>query len=72
MVFFVSVHRDDELILATDGYPILKSTLKESEDALIDVLKEDRLCFRKYKSTKGVSTDANSFDDRTFWKGIVD
>jgi hypothetical protein len=58
----------DSVVLATDGYPILKDSLKESEDALQDILLADPLLFREYKSTKGVLKDNVSFDDRAFIK----
>ena len=58
----------DNVILATDGYPILKDSLKESENALNEILNNDPLLFREYKSTKGVSKDNVSFDDRAFIK----
>src|SRR5699024_899233 len=57
---------DREIVLASDGYPFLKQTLEESEEALKITLKEDPLCFRQYKSTKGLSSENISFDDRTY------
>jgi len=55
-----------EIVLASDGYPVLKKTLKESEDALEAILLEDPLLFRQHKSTKGVLSGNLSFDDRAF------
>lgn len=57
-----------ELVLATDGYPILKNTLNESENELTNILNSDPLCFKKFKSTKGFYNNLNSFDDRTYIK----
>lgn len=56
------------IILASDGYPYLKQTLKESEQFLHNLLEEDPLCFRVYKSVKGLKKGQLSFDDRTFLK----
>ncbi len=58
----------NSIVLATDGYPVLKDSLKESEDALQEILKRDPLLFREYKSTKGMSRGSASFDDRAFIK----
>ncbi|WP_226036560.1 hypothetical protein [Aquibacillus saliphilus] len=57
-----------EIILASDGYPFLKGTLLESENALSSLLNDDPLCFRVYKSAKGLVKGNKSFDDRTFVK----
>lgn len=58
----------EEIILASDGYPHLYPTLHESECYLEDVLKQDPLCMRLYKSTKGVKKGNASFDDRAYLK----
>jgi len=58
----------NNIVLATDGYPVLKDTLKESEDTLQDILLKDPLLFREYKSTKGMLKENVSFDDRAFIK----
>ncbi len=56
------------VILASDGYPELMPSLAESEARLQQVLTEDPLCFRRYKSTKGLQTGNISFDDRAYVK----
>lgn len=61
-----------EVILASDGYPRLFSTLKESEQNLKGVLVEDPLCYKQYKSTKGVEKGQLSFDDRAYIKFITE
>ncbi|SEI90084.1 hypothetical protein SAMN02910453_1647 [Lachnospiraceae bacterium A10] len=71
MVFVQSINTGDEIVLATDGYPILKATLEESEAELKRLLVEDPLCMRGNQSTKGLVTGSNSFDDRTYWRGIA-
>ena len=56
------------IILASDGYPFLHDTLEQSEAALRDLLCEDPLLFRLYKSTKGLQDGLFSFDDRAYLK----
>ena len=55
-----------EIVLASDGYPVLCDTLEESERELQRLLKNDPLCHRKNRCTKGLMANANSYDDRTF------
>lgn len=66
-----SVINGDEIILATDGYPVLMPTLEECEQVLSVILEKDPMCFRMYKSTKGVLEGNVSFDDRTFCRVVV-
>ena len=54
------------LVLASDGYPVLKSTLKKSEEALQAVIQNDPLLIESYKSTKGLRAGWLSFDDRAY------
>jgi hypothetical protein len=56
------------IVLATDGYPVLQDTLKDTERILQEILQNDPLVFRQYKSTKGMLKGYVSFDDRTFVK----
>lgn len=62
----------DEIVLASDGYPDLKNTLKESETRLQELLKKDPLCIYENVSTKGIAPGNSSFDDRCYIKFIVD
>lgn len=55
-----------EIILASDGYPLLKPTLRESEEALAEALADDPLCYKKYPGTKGLTPGLASFDDRCY------
>lgn len=57
-----------EIILASDGYPLLFETLEESEFFLKKVINEDPMLIRLYKSTKGVQKGQDSFDDRAYVK----
>ena len=56
------------VILASDGYPYLKDTLDASEQALQEILHDDPLLFRSYKTTKGMKPENVSFDDRAYVK----
>lgn len=57
---------ETEVVLATDGYPVLMPTLAESEAAVQRLIIEDPLCFRRHKSVKGVAPGDRSFDDRAY------
>ena len=66
-----NVSSGDTVILASDGYPILKSSLEETEEELKKIIKENPLCNKNYLSTKGLKKGNLSFDDRTYIKFIV-
>lgn len=55
-----------EIVFASDGYPVLAPNLAESEKILKNILADDPLLFRKYKSTKGLQKGNLSYDDRSF------
>lgn len=55
-----------EIVLASDGYPFLRPTLKESEQALREQLSKDPLCIDTFKATKGLIHGNCSFDDRSY------
>lgn len=55
-----------DIILATDGYPVLCDTLEETETRLHIILRADPLMTDLYPSTKGLTAGARSFDDRTY------
>lgn len=55
-----------EIVLASDGYPWLESTLRESERKLANLILDDPLCINLYIATKGVMTGNRSFDDRSY------
>lgn len=56
----------NHIVLASDGYPKLFNTLKESENYLEYLKKEDPLCYWLHPSTKGFNHKLNSFDDRSY------
>lgn len=55
-----------EIVLASDGYPEVLATLAETEAALKEILAEDPMLFRRFKSTKGLDAGKVSFDDRSY------
>ncbi|HIS27561.1 MAG TPA: hypothetical protein IAA57_11870 [Candidatus Pullilachnospira intestinigallinarum] len=55
-----------EIILASDGYPRIKGTLKGTEEYLRQVLKDDPACCTRFCSTKGKLEGQSSFDDQTY------
>lgn len=56
------------VVLASDGYPVLRDSLEASEQELRRILESDPLLFRVYKATKGVQTGSVSYDDRAYIK----
>lgn len=54
------------VVLASDGYPFLRGSLAESERKLAELLRDDPLCYKKYRSTKGLREGNVSFDDRSY------
>ncbi len=56
------------LILASDGYPMLCDSLKESESTLQTLLRTDPLCIKDNAATKCLVEGNLSFDDRCFLK----
>jgi glycerophosphoryl diester phosphodiesterase len=61
-------HTVTTVVLASDGYPFLRASLAESEQALAHLLRRDPLLFQEYKSTKGLVMGNVSFDDRAYVK----
>lgn len=55
-----------EVVLATDGYPFLRSTLAESEETLSRQLRKDPQNIETFLATKGIKEGNSSFDDRAF------
>ena len=64
----ISVSDAHSIILASDGYPFLKDSLKESELLLANQLKNDPQNISHFKATKGLVEGCASFDDRCYLK----
>ena len=56
------------VVLASDGYPTLLTTLKESEEALAKHLADDPQNIGEFVATKGLVEGNVSFDDRAYIK----
>lgn len=61
----------DYIILATDGYSVLKPTLEETEEVLKKQLKEDPLAIDQLTGFKTCCKNLNSIDDRAFLKLLL-
>ena len=55
-----------EIVLATDGYPFLCTTLEESERRLSQQRQIDPLNIGGFQATKAFHPDNESFDDRAY------
>lgn len=55
-----------EIVLASDGYPFLESTLAASEAALAEQIANDPQNIHSFIATKGIVEGNKSFDDRTY------
>lgn len=67
----IPVHPGDEVVLASDGYPLLRPTLAESEAELQRLKHDDPALIDEYRSTKGFTPDWDSFDDRTYLRFVA-
>ena len=68
----LAVADSKELILASDGYPVLFDTLAETETHLHTLLQRDPLCIRENPTTKCLVAGNCSFDDRTYLRLMLD
>ena len=55
-----------EIVLTSDGYPQIMPSLAEAEACLARILREDPLCYKEFRSTKGCYRNNLSFDDRAY------
>jgi hypothetical protein len=67
---FQLTHDANALILASDGYPKLLGTLKETEDFLLRVLQQDPLLLGEYAQPK-LTDRREIWDDRTYLRLMV-
>ncbi|MDZ7959579.1 MAG: hypothetical protein RMY34_17130 [Aulosira sp. DedQUE10] len=54
------------VVLASDGYPDLRTTLAESETILSEIIAKDPLFYEIYLGQRGLAPGRESFDDRTY------
>ncbi len=64
------VEEGSSVVLASDGYPILKETLMESEMFLKTLEEKDPLCIEYHKMESGFTNGKKAIDDRTYIKFI--
>lgn len=57
---------EEDIVLASDGYPFLHETLRDSEQALQHQLQTDPQNIHLFKATKGLCQGYSSFDDRAY------
>ena len=64
----ITIHADtnQDIVLATDGYPFLLPTLQASEESLMRQLASDPLCYKTFLATKAKVEGNVSFDDRAY------
>lgn len=62
----IAVPTNAEVVLASDGYPFLASTLEKSERKLAAQLSQDPFNIGSFKATKGLMRGNVSFDDRAY------
>ncbi|MBT1161300.1 hypothetical protein [Bifidobacterium sp. SO1] len=67
----VAIDPGDEVVLASDGYPLLRPTLAESERELDRLRRDDPQLIRDYRTTKGFTPGQASFDDRTYLRFVA-
>lgn len=56
----------DELVIASDGYPVIAETLAEAEATLAVLLEKDPWCVAELAGTKALMPGQESFDDRAY------
>jgi hypothetical protein len=56
----------EEIIFASDGYPLLGTTLASTHNYLMGALERDPLCIGEIKGAKGLKPGNRSFDDATY------
>lgn len=61
-----AVQKDDCVVMASDGYPMLYDTFEDTEEHLRRLLEEDPYCIGVLRDTKGIVPGDQSFDDRTY------
>lgn len=61
------VKKGDHVVLASDGYPRLFSSLEKTEAYLAEVSKKDPLSIRENMQTKAMRPDNHSYDDRAYF-----
>lgn len=61
-----TIDSNSEIIFSSDGYPVICSSLEDTEKSLSKLLERDPLCYKENKQTKGKYLDLVSYDDRSY------
>lgn len=61
-----------EIIFASDGYPDVRATLAETEEALRRTIAQDPLMYKIHPQVKGVRQGWQSYDDRSYIRFTID
>ena len=64
----IPVQSGSEITITSDGYPVVKDSLANSEAALKEILQNDPLLIGEYPQPRGIVPNGISFDDRTWLK----
>jgi hypothetical protein len=72
LVAVVSVPRNSEVTLATDGYPWPAPTLDAAEERLQSLLRKDPLCIGELRALQAWRSGQDSHDDRTYLRFRTD
>ncbi|MFV0627445.1 MAG: hypothetical protein ACK5N8_08895 [Alphaproteobacteria bacterium] len=65
-IVIYDVSNAKQIVLASDGYTKLFSSLTATEKELERILKADPLCYKENKGTKAIAKGNLSFDDRSY------
>lgn len=63
---------EHEVVLASDGYPCLEPTLKQSEQGLEKLLRDDPQGRCLFASARSLGEGQKSFDDRTYIRFLIE
>lgn len=66
LIISIAVQAGDEIVLTSDGYPEITPTFEETEAYLQGIIHNDPDLIDQFISTKGVTPDQVSFDDRSY------
>ena len=66
LIISIPVQAGDEIVLTSDGYPEIRPTFEETEAYLQEIIHNDPDLIDQFISTKGVTPDQVSFDDRSY------
>lgn len=72
---YIVIHKilpNTQIVITSDGYPKILSTLSATEDNLLELLKKDPLCIEELCGTKCVAEGNVSYDDRSYIRFLTE